>query len=42
MLSEGPFIVEFSTQKGNTYIYDVITNCVFPSSELRVKSYKGT
>jgi len=37
MNSIEPFIVEFKTQKGNRYIYDVTTNCIFPSSEIIIR-----
>ncbi len=37
MNTNEPFIVEFETTNGNRYIYDVTTNCIFPSSNVTIE-----
>lgn len=34
MQTSKPFLVEFESRKGNKYAYDVVTNGIFPVSEL--------
>jgi len=36
-----PFIVPFKTKKGNNYIYDVVTHCIFPSCEITIAILKN-
>jgi uncharacterized protein len=36
MKPDTPFIVPIKTKKGNDYIYDVVTNCIFPSNEITI------
>ncbi|MBL7095467.1 radical SAM protein [candidate division KSB1 bacterium] len=41
MNSIEPFIIEFKTKKGNQYVYDVTTNCIYPSSEITIEILKN-